>query len=300
MLTNYFSTGHFAKIAWRNLVKNPFYSFVNIAGLATGIAFTLIIGSYVCSEKRINHTLKNADRQYIIQSRWKDPNQGMALTTLGPLAKALKEQYPQLVANYYRWDGVTSNVSLGDKVFREGLQICDSTMFEMYGFKLIHGDQSTAFDGPFSLVITDEKANKYFGKTDVIGKSLTIENFSGSKHDFIITGVMKKPMRNSVTWITDDNDNQFYISSANITFFGRIIESWQNQYIPGYVELKAGVRAQDLQKPMEQLVKLYALPQVAENMTPYLVPLNDYYVEANNGLIKKCCMLCLPSLHSFY
>ena len=88
MLTNYF------KIAWRNLVKNPFYSFVNILGLATGIAFTLIIGSYIWSEYRINRTLKNAASQYIIQSRWKDPNQGIELTTLGPLAKALKEQYP--------------------------------------------------------------------------------------------------------------------------------------------------------------------------------------------------------------
>lgn len=292
MLTNYF------KIAWRNLVKNPFYSLVNILGLATGIAFTLVIGSYIWSEYRINRTLKNAARQYIIQSRWNDPNQGIELTTLGPLAKALKEQYPQLVANYFRWDGVTSTVSLGEKVFREGLQICDSTMFEMYGFKLIHGDPATALDGPFSLVITDEKANKYFGKTDVVGKSLTIENFSGSKHDFMITGVMKKPLRNSVTWITDDNDNQFYISTSNITFFGRIMESWQNQYIPGYIQLKAGVDAVDLQKPMEQLIKLYATPQVAENMTPYLVPLNDYYLEANNGLIKK--MLYALSTIAFF
>ncbi|MEP7322348.1 MAG: ABC transporter permease, partial [Saprospiraceae bacterium] len=292
MLTNYF------KIAWRNLIKNPFYSFVNIAGLATGIAFTLIIGTYVWSEKRINHTLKNADRQYIIQSKWKDPNQGIALTTMGPLAKALKEQYPKLVANYYRWDGVTSSVSLGDKVFREGLQICDSTMFLMYGFKLIQGDPVTALDGPFSLVITDEKANKYFGKTDVVGKSLTIENFSGSKHDFMITGVMKKPVRNSVTWITDDNDNQFYINAANISYFGRAMENWQNQYTPGYLELQDGVQASDLQKPMEQLIKLYALPQVSENMTPYLVPLNDYYLSTNNGLIKK--MLYALSTIAFF
>jgi len=146
VLKNYF------KIAWRNIIKSRFYSAVNITGLSTGIAFTLLIGAYVWSELQVNTKLKNADRQYILQSKWKDPNQGIELTTMGPLAKALREQYPDLVAKYYRWDGVTSNVSKGDKSFRESLQICDSTMFDMYGFTMLHGNPKTAFDGPFSLV----------------------------------------------------------------------------------------------------------------------------------------------------
>ena len=91
---------------------------VKIIGLAAGIAFTLIIASYVWSELQVNRNLKNADDQYIIQSKWKDPNQGIELTSLGPLAKQLKEKYPDLVANYYRWDGVTSNVSKADRSFR--------------------------------------------------------------------------------------------------------------------------------------------------------------------------------------
>ncbi len=212
MFKNYF------KIAWRNIIKSKFYSAVNIVGLSTGIAFTLLIGAYVWSELQVNKNLKNADRQYIIQSKWKDPNQGIELTTLGPLAKSLREQYPNLIANYFRWDGVTSNVSKGNKSFREGLQIGDSTMLNMYGFTLLHGNPKTAFDGPFSLVITADKAKKYFGQTDVVGQTLTIESFSGSKHDFIITGILKKPSKNSITYLNDDNDNQFYVSSGNISF----------------------------------------------------------------------------------
>ncbi len=280
MLKNYF------KIAWRNIIKSRFYSSVNIIGLSTGIAFTLLIGAYVWSELQVNKNLKNAGRQYILQSKWKDPNQGLELTTMGPLAKALREQYPDLVANYYRWDGVTSNVSKGDKSFREGLQICDTSMLEMYGFSLLYGDAKTAFDGPFSLVITGERAEKYFGKTDVIGQTLTIESFSGSKHDFIITGVLKNPSKNSVTYLNDDNNNQFYISSNNIGYFGRNMD-WPNQYIVGYVELQKGVKPQDLEKPIQYLMKQNAPPQVASGMTPYLVPLKDYYLSANNGLIKK-------------
>ncbi len=280
MLKNYF------KIAWRNIIKSRFYSSVNIIGLSTGIAFTLLIGAYIWSELQVNTQLKNADRQYILQSKWKDPNQGIELTTMGPLAKALREQYPDLVANYFRWDGITSNVSKGDKSFREGLQICDSTMLNMYGFTLLHGDPKTAFEGPYSLVITDERAIKYFGNTDVVGQTLTIENFSGSKHDFVVTGVLKNPSKNSVTYLNDDNNNQFYISSANINYFGRNMD-WPNQYIVGYVELQKGVKPQDLEKPMQYLMKQNAPPQIAANMTPFLVPLKDYYLSANNALVKK-------------
>ena len=280
MFKNYF------KIAWRNIIKSRFYSAVNIIGLSTGIAFTLLIGAYVWSELQVNKNLKNADRQYILQSKWKDPNQGIGLTTLGPLAKALRENYPNLVANYYRWDGVSSNVSKGNKSFREGLQICDSTMFNMYGFTLLYGDPKTAFEGPFSLVITSDKAKKYFGKTDVLGQTLSIENFSGSRHDFLITGVLKKPSKNSVTYITDDNNNQFYISSSNIAYFGRNMD-WPNQYIVGYIELQKGVSPKDLEKPMEHLIRENAPQQIASGLTPYLVPLKDYYLNTNNGLIKK-------------
>src|SRR3954462_9600486 len=95
-------------IAWRNIVKGRFYSAVNIIGLSAGIAFTLIIAAYIWSELRVNASLKNADRQYIIQSKWKDPSEGIAMTSIGPLAKWLAQKYPSLVANYYRWDGVTS------------------------------------------------------------------------------------------------------------------------------------------------------------------------------------------------
>ncbi|CAN5821282.1 ABC transporter permease [soil metagenome] len=280
MIKNYF------KIAWRNIIKSRFYAAVNIVGLAAGIAFTFIIGAYVWSELEVNHNLKNADNQYILQSKWKDPNQGIELTTLGPLAKELKERYPDLVANYYRWDGVTSNVSKGDKSFREGIQICDSTMLSMYGFTLLYGNPATAFEGPYSVVITTEKAIKYFGKADVVGETLTIENFSGSKHDFIITGVMNQPTKNSATFLNDNNNNQFYIASENINYFGRNMD-WPNQYIVGYVELQKGVSPKDLEKPIQSLVKQNAPAQVTANMTPYLVPLKEYYLSANNGLVSK-------------
>ena len=280
MLKNYF------KIAWRNIIKNRFYSSVNIIGLSTGIAFTLLMGAYVWSEMQVNAKLKNEDRQYILQSKWKDPNEGIQLTTLGPLAKALKENYPDLIANYYRWDGITSNISNGDKIFREGIQMGDSTMLKMYGFSLLYGNAETALNEPFKVVITTDEAIKYFGKTDVTGQTITIENFSGSKHGFMITGVLNKPSKNSVTWVNDANNNNIFISTANLDFFGRNM-SWQNPSIVSYVELREGVNASDLEKPIANLMKRDAPPQFASDLKPYLVSLKDYYYSANNGLVKK-------------
>ena len=281
MIKNYF------KIAWRNILKHRFYSIVNIIGLSTGIAFTFLIGGFVWSQLQVNKFIKNRDNQYIIQSKWKDPNQGYPLATLGPLSKTLREQYPNLVANYYRWDGITSNVSKGDKHFREGLQIGDSSFLTMYGFSLLHGNANTALNNPFSVVITEDKAIKYFGKTNVVGQTLNIESFSGSKHDFMITAVMKQPHDNSILHLNADNDNQIFLPGSAMSFFGRNMETWNNPYIINCIELQKGVLPKDLQKPIQQLVKQNASAEVNNDLTPYIVSIKDYYFNNNNGLVKK-------------
>ena len=267
---------NYIKIAWRNIVKGRLYSMVNMLGLSAGITFCMLVAGYVWSELEVNNNIKNADRQFILQSKWKDPNMGLSLTTLGPLAKTLKEKYPGLVANYYRWDGVTSTVSKDNKAFREGIQICDSTMFNMYGFHLKYGNPSTAFVNPYSVIITTEKAMKYFGKPDVVGQTLSIENFADSRHDFTITGVMVKPNKNSITLFTPDNNNQFYIAEKNLSYFGRNM-GWDNPYIVGYVELQKNVGPADLEKPLSQLLLQHTNMETSVNLKPYLLSLKDFY-----------------------
>src|SRR6185503_15577318 len=193
MIKSYF------KIGWRNIVTRKFYSAVNVLGLFAGISFALLIGAYIWSELRVNKQFRNANRQYILTTVSTDPNVGYELATFGPVARRLKEDYPNLVANYYRYDGITSVVSKGDKHFREGLQVGDSTVLAMYGFNVLHGNAQTALNNPFSVVITAEKAIKYFGRTNVIGETLSIQSFSGGNHDFAITAVLKDPPFNSIT-----------------------------------------------------------------------------------------------------
>ena len=113
---------NYLKTAIRNITRHRFYSIVNVAGLFAGITFVLLIGAYVWSELDVNKNLTNAKRQYFLQSEWKGDAANYSITTLAPVAKRLKEDYPSLVANYYRWDGITSGVTKGDKSFREGIQ----------------------------------------------------------------------------------------------------------------------------------------------------------------------------------
>jgi putative ABC transport system permease protein len=242
----------------------------------------------VWHELQVNKKLRNASNQYFLQSKWKDSNLGVEITTLGPLAKRLKQDYPTLVANYYRWDGITSVVSKGDKHFREGIQLGDSTLLSMFGFELLYGDKRTALNNPYSVVITKEKAIKYFGKPDVVGETISIQSFSGTQRDFAITGVLKEMPENSVTVLNDANHNAFFIPTNTFAYFGRLdFETWTNIYIPSYIELKDGVVAADLAKPISQLVQQNAPEAVKQNITVQPVALTDYYLQKDNGLVKR-------------
>lgn len=169
MLQNY------VKIALRNLRKRRFYTLVTLLGLTVGITFLLLIGNYILGELAVNATLRNAHQQYLVQSRWTEKSMGMDVTTLAPIGPTLKERYPNLVANYYRFYGATAIVSKDQNHFREQIQIGDSTLLSMFGFPLEYGDPSTALSAPNSIVITAALAQKYFGKTDVLRQPITVQ-----------------------------------------------------------------------------------------------------------------------------
>ncbi len=96
--------------AVRQISRGRFHSLLNITGLSIGIAFFLLIGAFAWSEWRVNRDLRNVDRQYFLESVWKNPSMGPNITTLGQLAPALKANYPSLVSNYFRFDGTALKV----------------------------------------------------------------------------------------------------------------------------------------------------------------------------------------------
>ena len=278
--------GNYYKTAVRNIARSRFHAAINIIGLSIGMAFTLLIAVYCYSEWQVNLQLRHADRQYILTSNWKDPNLGYPMAAVAPLAKALKETYPALVANYYRFDGVISTVSHADRHFREDIQIGDSTLLPMYGFSLLYGDERTALSAPNSVVITADKAIKYFGHTDVVGEDLTIEDFSGGKRDFRITGVLPEPSRNSVTWLNESNNNRILLSMADLAWFGRNL-NWARNNIVSFVELQPGVSPKALAAPIALLVRQNAPAWIADNMRVEPIQLSTYYRTSEEGTVQK-------------
>jgi putative ABC transport system permease protein len=277
---------NYYRSAVRQIARSRFHALINVIGLSIGIAFFLQIALYCYSEWMVNRQLKNDGRQYILTSEWKDPNMGYTLATLGPLARALKENYPALVANYYRFDGMTVTVSHADKDFREELQLGDSTLLTMYGFSLLRGDVRTALDHPFTVVITDDRALKIFGTTDMVGQNLAIANFSGQKQEFRITGVLKRPPRNSVTRLSASNENTIFVPTLNLAWFGRNMD-WSRGNIASYVELQPGVSPAALKGPIEHLIRSNADPRIAANLRVVPELLTSYYLGADGGAVQK-------------
>ncbi len=185
MLKNYL------KIAARNLLKHKAYSFINIAGLAMGMTCCILILLYVQHELSYDRFHQDAKRIYRIF--WQSGNP--QTRTPHPMAQAMVSDFPEVksaVSISPIWGpGLTRpaiSVKYGDKRFDEkGFYSADTTFFEVFSFPLIKGDPKTALRSPFSIVVTEEMARKYFGDEDPLGKVLTINN----RTDLKVTGVLQ-------------------------------------------------------------------------------------------------------------
>ncbi|HVM88064.1 MAG TPA: ABC transporter permease [Puia sp.] len=285
MFKNYFT------IAVRHLFRHKLFSLINILCLSLGITFSMIIGVYVIQQKEINSDIKNIGNQYLIKSKWKQSNMGEEITTLGPLAKTMRDEFPALVANYYRFDPVTNIVSVDDKHFREDISVGDTTLISMFGFPLLYGDPQRAFINDQSAVVTEDFARKYFGTADVINKVISIQTpADGGKHSFTISAVLKKMPFNSISnFAVAKTEYQVYLPMFNNQYFqgGDKGDNWANIFMAGMIQLQKGVQPKDLDKPFQQTLAKYQPDFVKGNLIAELVPMKTYQLESNNGAIQK-------------
>lgn len=280
---------NFFVIATRHLAKHKLFSVINIFCLAIGITFSALIGVYVINEKNVNSNIRNISDQYVLKSKWKVENMGLDVTTVAPLAEALKENYPSLVSNYYRYNPVTNVVSAGDKHFKENIAIGDTTIVSMYGFKLLYGNEKQAFKNNSSAVITEAMAEKLFGTKNAIDKTITITNTTGTTQDYTVSAVLKTMPYNSVNnFLGKDGYNVFVPFEGN-QFFGSTsyYDAWDNAFIIGMIELKPGVTPNDIAKPIAQTLALRAPDNIKNNLLVEVTPLKTYYLQDNNGAVQK-------------
>ncbi|WP_052072049.1 ABC transporter permease [Sphingobacterium deserti] len=263
------------------------HTILTVAGLVGSMVFVLLIAAYIWQAYQVNNDLRHKYRQYVLQSNYKQPGIGMELTTVGALPKKLKEQYPNLVADYYRLDGLTCIVGNGTEIHEENVSLGDPSLLKMFGFRLLAGDVQTALSSPMAVVINEKVALKYFGKTDVIGRQLSIRNFAGEKRDFEVTAVIQSVSQNSVMELMPNMRTGIFLPISSEQYFGRSIDTWDNLWVVAFLELQEGVSPEQLSTPIQNLLKQHASEQIAENLNPNLQQLTTYYLDDNKGAIRK-------------
>jgi putative ABC transport system permease protein len=183
---------HYLKIVARSLRSNKGFSFINIFGLAVGMACSLLIFLYVTDETSYDRYHKDVDNIHRVVKDFinDDGTRIPDATTPAALAPAMQREIPEVVSIariFPNWGG-NWLIKYGDKKFtEEKLYRVDSSLFDVFTFPFVKGDARNAFKDAKSIILTESMAKKYFGKEDPIGKVLQVGQFG----DMAVTGVVK-------------------------------------------------------------------------------------------------------------
>jgi putative ABC transport system permease protein len=250
---------NYLKIAWRNLRKHSFYSFLNIFGLSLGLASCLLITLYVVEELSYDRFFENADRIYRIDADIKFGGPEMKLAVASdPMGFTLKRDYPQVEAVTRlreRGSYLVRRSENADNLTESFVVFADSTFFDVFSIPLLAGDPKAALIEPNTLVLSERDAEKYFGKESPIGRTLLLDN----EQTYRVTGVMQNIPSNS------------HISSLNMLLSMATLEessenSWGSHNFNTYVVLREGVDYRAFEKNFETMLKKYVAPWVQSIM----------------------------------
>jgi len=185
---------NYLKIAFRNIRRQKGYAFINISGLAIGMAACVLILLWVRDETSFDAYHENADRIYRVTV---DANLGahmrapVAPTPAGP---AMVREYPEVLQAARLTRPRRSSVTVEDReYFEENVAYADNSIFEVFSFPLVEGNPRTALETAYSAVLTEDVARKYFGHDRALGKTIRVE---GGK-DYAVTGIARNVPGNS-------------------------------------------------------------------------------------------------------
>lgn len=186
---------NYIKITLRNIFKHKGYSFINIAGLAAGMACCLLIAIWVLDELSYDKFHQNISSLYRVEeNQHYSGRQFHVNVTPYPLSPALKEEIAEIAnSSRFVWAG-SHLLRYGENAFYENnVRAVDPSFFQMFSFPVLTGDETTLLDSPYSLVITEDIASKYFGDVDPMGRVIVFDN----QHEFTVTGVVRNVPHNS-------------------------------------------------------------------------------------------------------
>jgi len=285
MLKNHF------KIAWRNLMNNKVFSFINILGLTIGITSCMLITLYIINELSYDkyHVKGNDIYQvgttFIMQG--KETNMPI---TPAPMARAMQMDFPEIEMTTRLMSLFSEDKTLfqyNDKnkeaksLYETKGYLADSTFFRMFTYQFIEGNATTALNNPNSIVLSEEIAKKIFGNQQALNKIVHINSSSNGEYDFMVTGVFRPSQHPSHI------DARFFMSmkGGNIEHdLKRIGTSFAtNNMFYTYLLLRPGSDTRNLTARFPAFIDKYAgkdLKAMGFSKKQFLIALKDIHLRS--------------------
>jgi len=231
---------NYLKITIRNIRRHKAYSFINIAGLAIGIASCILIMLWVQDELSYDHFHEHSDSLYVATFS------NGSLVTPTALSGFLKAEYPE-VLHTSRLAGMGGNLLKYEdtEIYEEGGVMVDPDFVKMFTIPFLGGNRETALDDPHSILISEKLALKYFGNKDPIGETMT---FAASL-DLKVTGVFEDyPSNSHITF-------EFMLPLALSKLWNRDLNTWEYNNIRTYVQLHEGTPVKSVDSKISDVVE---------------------------------------------
>ncbi len=246
---------NFFKITYRNLLRNKAFSFINISGLAIGMASAVLILLWIQNEMSHDKFHAKASRIYTANNQDKFNGQVWAWSTtpkiLGP---TLKLNYPSDVEDVVRKNFANFLFTVGEKHLNVQGNFVDSGFFNVFSFPLLKGDAKTALAGNYNIVITQKLAKKLFGDDEAMGKVVRID----SVDNFTVTGVMKDLPNNTAF------NFEYLLPWSYMKKINADDDNWGNNSIQTYILLKPGIS----QTAFDEKIKNVTIDHTSNTKSP--------------------------------
>lgn len=268
--------GNYFKIAIRQLFKNKTFSFINIIGLAIGMAAFMLLMLWVNHEVSYEQFHSKKDRIYSLwnKAKWGDELKCWDVTPK-IAAKPLRENFPE-IEKVVRVDWMRNRLlkSSVKTIFSQENLIVDPEFLSVFDFPLLKGDFSTALKDPHSIILTEELSEKLFGQKDGIGKNVTLENGD----QFTVTGIVA----------SSGSSTRFHFEYLLPWKYMESLDgeedNWGNNSVRTYLLLKEHASIERLQLKIKNLRKNYSSD--ADKFDMFLYPMSRWRLYANfeNGI----------------
>ncbi|HEX2607767.1 MAG TPA: ABC transporter permease [Flavisolibacter sp.] len=282
----------YMKLAFRSLVKNKVFSFINIFGLSIGLTCCLLISMYLIKEFSYDKHQQFGNRLYQLgTSSMRDGVEDRSAHTPAPMAPVMAMELPEIESYTRLIEAFQDDKTLLQ--YNNGKQVnsfyetrgffADSTFFRLFSYDFIEGDPKTALNEPNGLVLSSEIAEKIFGNKPALNQTLHINSNTNGEYDFKVSGVFRPSIHPSHI------DARFFMSMKSGEmgpWVSSITDMVNNNMFYSYLLLKPGAAPEQLQAKFEGFINKHAgddLRASGRNRKQYLTAVKDIHLHATDG-----------------